>query len=58
MNRKLNEGEANQAKGYLDVKIPEIKKEISEMVSVSTKNAIKPVNDELKEREAAKNPKK
>jgi len=58
MNKKLNEGEANQAKGYLDVKIPEIKKEIGEMVEVSTKNVIKPVNDELKEKEAEKNKKK
>ena len=49
-NKKLEENEALQAKGYLEQKIPEMEKEITDKVNVCTKNAVKPADDELEER--------
>ena len=52
-NKKLQEAEALQAKGYLEQKIPEMEKEISDKVNVCTKNAVKPAENELEERAKA-----
>ena len=49
-NKKLAENEALQAKGYLEQKIPEMEKEITDKVNVCTKNTVKPADDELEER--------
>jgi hypothetical protein len=53
-----NMEEANQAKMFLDIKIPEIKKDINEQIEVQTKSVIKPVEQEMAERAAAKGGKK
>ena len=53
-----NMEEANQAKLFLDIKVPEIEKDISEQVDVVTRNALKSVEQEMQERAAAKGGKK
>ena len=53
-----NMEEANQAKMFLDIKIPEIKKDINEQIEVQTKSVIKPVEQEMAERAAVKGGKK
>jgi len=53
-----NMEEANQAKMFLDIKVPEIKKDINEQIEVQTKSVIKPVEQEMAERAAAKGGKK
>ena len=53
-----NMEEANQAKMFLDIKVPEIKKDINEQIEVQTKSVIKPVEQEMAERAAAKEKKK
>lgn len=50
--------EANQAKLFLEIKVPEIQKDINEQVEVVTRNALKPVEQEMQERAAAKGGKK
>ena len=50
--------EANQAKMFLDIKVPEIKKDISEQIEVQTRSVIKPVEQEMAEKAAAKGGKK
>ena len=50
--------EANQARMFLDIKIPEIKKDINEQIEVQTRSVIKPVEQELAEKAAAKGGKK
>ncbi len=50
--------EANQAKLFLDLKVPEIKKDINEHVEVITRNTLKPVEQEMAERAATKGGKK
>jgi hypothetical protein len=53
-----NMEEANQAKMFLDIKVPEIKKDINELIEVQTKNVIKPVEQEMAEKATAKGGKK
>ena len=53
-----NVEEANQARMFLDLKVPEIKKDINEVIEVQTRNVIKPVEQELAEKAAAKGGKK
>ena len=53
-----NMEEANQAKMFLDIKVPEIKKDINELIEVQTRSVIKPVEQELAEKAAAKGGKK
>jgi hypothetical protein len=53
-----NMEEANQAKMFLDIKVPEIKKDINEQIEVQTKSVIKPVEQEMAERAASKGGKK
>ena len=53
-----NMEEANQAKMFLDIKVPEIKKDINEQIEVQTKSVIKPVEKEMAERAADKEEKK
>ena len=53
-----NQEEANQAKMFLDLKVPEIKKDIAEQIEVQTRSVIKPVEQELAEKAAAKGGKK
>lgn len=50
--------EANQAKMFLDIKVPEIKKDISEQIEVQTRSVIKPVEQEMAEKALAKGGKK
>ena len=67
MQRKKQEGniakgknleEANQARMFLDIKVPEIKKDINEQIEVQTRSVIKPVEQEMAEKAAAKGGKK
>ena len=53
-----NAEEANQARLFLDIKVPEIKKDISEQIEVQTRSVIKPVGQEMAEKAAAKGGKK
>lgn len=53
-----NAEEANQARLFLDIKVPEIKKDINEQIEVQTRSVIKPVEQELAEKAAAKGGKK
>ena len=53
-----NMEEANQAKMFLDIKVPEIKKDINELIEVQTRSVIKPVEQEMAEKAAAKGGKK
>ena len=53
-----NAEEANQARLFLDIKVPEIKKDINEQIEVQTKSVIKPVEQEMAEKAAAKGGKK
>ena len=53
-----NAEEANQAKMFLDIKVPEITKDINDLINVQTKSVIKPVEQEMAERAAAKGGKK
>ena len=50
--------EANQARMFLDIKVPEIKKDINELIDVQTRSVIKPVEQEMAEKAAAKGGKK
>ena len=50
--------EASQAKMFLDIKVPEIKKDINDLIEVQTKSVINPVEKELAEKAAAKGGKK
>ena len=45
-----NAEEANQARLFLDIKVPEIKKDINEQIEVQTRSVIKPVEQELAEK--------
>ena len=53
-----NAEEANQARLFLDIKVPEIKKDINEQIEVQTRSVIKPVEQEMAEKAAAKGGKK
>lgn len=53
-----NMEEANQARMFLDIKVPEIKKDINELIEVQTRSVIKPVEQEIAEKTAAKGGKK
>ena len=53
-----NAEEANQAKLFLDIKVPEIKKDINEQIEVQTRSVIRPVEQEMAEKAAAKGGKK
>ena len=53
-----NAEEANQAKMFLDIKVPEIKKDINDLIEVQTRSVIKPVEQEMAEKAAAKGGKK
>ena len=53
-----NAEEANQARLFLDIKVPEIKKDINEQIEVQTRSVIKPVEQELAEKAATKGGKK
>jgi len=53
-----NAEEANQAKMFLDIKLPEIKKDINDLIEVQTRSVIKPVEKEVAEKTAAKGGKK
>ena len=53
-----NAEEANQARQFLDIKVPEIKKDINELIEVQTRSVIKPVEQEMAEKAAAKGGKK
>ena len=53
-----NAEEANQARLFLDIKVPEIKKDINEQIDVQTRSVIKPVEQEMAERAATKGGKK
>ena len=53
-----NAEEANQARMFLDIKVPEIKKDINEQIDVQTRSVIKPVEQEMAERAATKGGKK
>ena len=53
-----NAEEANQARMFLDIKVPEIKKDINELIEVQTRSVIKPVEQEMAEKAAAKGGKK
>ena len=53
-----NAEEANQARLFLDIKVPEIKKDINEMIEVQTRSVIKPVEQEMAEKATAKGGKK
>ena len=53
-----NAEEANQAKMFLDIKVPEIRKDINDLIEVQTTSVIKPVEQEMAEKAAAKGGKK
>ena len=53
-----NAEEANQAKMFLDIKVPEIKKDIGDLIDVQTRSVIKPVEQEMAEKVANKGGKK
>ena len=53
-----NAEEANQAKMFLELKVPEIKKDINDLIDVQTRSVIKPVEKEMAEKAAAKGGKK
>ena len=53
-----NAEEANQARMFLDIKVPEIKKDINDLIEVQTRSVIKPVEQEMAEKAAAKGGKK
>ena len=53
-----NAEEANQAKMFLDIKLPEIKKDINDLIEVQTRSVIKPVDKEMAEKTAVKGGKK
>ena len=53
-----NAEEANQARLFLDIKVPEIKKDINEQIEVQTRSVIKPVEQEMAEKAATKGGKK
>ena len=53
-----NAEEANQAKMFLDIKVPEIKKDIGDLIEVQTRSVIKPVEQEMAEKMAGKGGKK
>ena len=53
-----NAEEANQAKMFLDLKVPEITKDINDLIEVQTRSVIKPVEQEMAEKAAAKGGKK
>ena len=53
-----NAEEANQAKMFLDIKVPEIEKDINDLIEVQTRSVIKPVEQEMAEKAAAKGGKK
>ncbi len=53
-----NVEEANQARLFLDMKVPEIKKDINEHVEVVTRNTLRPVEQEMAERANTKGGKK
>ena len=58
MIRDKNIEEANQAKKLLNMKLPEMKKEIYEEIDIQTTNAIRPVEQEIKNRVQTKPGKK
>ena len=43
---------------FLDIKVPEIKKDINDLIEVQTRSVIKPVEQEMAEKAAAKGGKK
>ena len=53
-----NAEEANQAKMFLDIKVPEITKDINDLIEVQTRSVIKPIEQEMAEKAAAKGGKK
>ena len=53
-----NAEEANQAKMFLDIKVPEIQKDINDLIEVQTRSVIKPVDKEMAEKTAVKGGKK
>jgi len=53
-----NAEEANQAKMFLDIKVPEIEKDINDLIEVQTRSVIKPVEQEMAEKAAVKGGKK
>ena len=53
-----NAEEANQAKMFLELKLPEIQKDINDVIEVQTRSVIKPVEQEMAEKAAAKGGKK
>jgi hypothetical protein len=55
---RKNKEEANEARKFLDLKIPEIKNDINDQIEIQTRNLIKKVEKELSERNSAKGLKK
>ena len=55
---RKNVEEANEARKFLDLKIPEIKNDINDQIEIQTRNLIKKVEKELSERNSAKGIKK
>ena len=55
---RKNIEEANEARKFLDLKMPEIKNDINDQIEIQTRNLIKRVEKELSERNSAKGLKK
>ena len=55
---RKNIEEANEARKFLNLKIPEIKNDINDQIEIQTRNLIKKVEKELSERNSAKGLKK
>ena len=53
-----NAEEANQARLFLNIRVPEIKKDINEQIEVQTRSVIKPVEQEMAEKAGVKGGKK
>ena len=58
LQKGKNAEEANQARLFLDLKVPEIKKDINEQIEVQTRSVMKPVEQEMAEKTAQKGGKK
>ena len=55
---KKNKEEANEARKFLDLKLPEIKNDINDLIDIKTRNLIKKVEKEMSERNSSKGLKK
>ena len=53
-----NAEKKKKKKMFLDIKVPEIKKDINDLIEVQTRSVIKPVEQEMAEKAAAKGGKK